>query len=101
MSKIHLDMEKYRLFTEGFLRETNGFLTEAEIGLLPLGVKVITCELAMRFLTDYIDGDRYFKVNSPTHNLVRAHAQMQLLRDIEAKEEDMYRVLFDIIREGA
>ena len=49
----------------------------------------------------YIDGDRYFKVNSPTHNLVRAHAQMQLLRDIEAKEEDMYRVLFDIIREGA
>lgn len=101
LSKIHLDMEKYRLFTEGFLRETNGFLTEAEIGLLPLGVKVITCELAMRFLTDYIDGDRYFKVNSPTHNLVRAHAQMQLLRDIEAKEEDMYRVLFDIIREGA
>ena len=58
LSKIGLDMEKYRLFTEGFLRETNGFLTEKEIGLLPLGVKVITCELAMRFLTDYIDGDR-------------------------------------------
>lgn len=75
LSKIGLDMEKYRLFTEGFLRETNGFLTEKEIGLLPLGVKVITCELAMRFLTDYIDGDRYFKVNSPTHKFgARARA---------------------------
>ena len=100
LSKIGLDMEKYRLFTEGFLRETNGFLTEKEIGLLPLGVKVITCELAMRFLTDYIDGDRYFKVNSPTHNLARAHAQMKLLTDIEVKEEEMYRVLMEIIREG-
>jgi len=97
VSKISLDMEKFTLFTEGFLSETNGFLTENEIHLLPLGIKVITCELAMRFLTDYIDGDRYFKVNSPTHNLVRAHAQMKLLEDIESKEDEMYRILNTII----
>ena len=96
-SKISLDMEKFTLFTEGFLAETNGFLTENELKLLPLGIKVITCELAMRFLTDYIDGDRYFKVKSPTHNLVRAHAQMKLLEDIEAKEDEMYRILNNLI----
>ncbi len=49
----------------------------------------MTCELAMRFLTDYIDGDLYFKVNSPEHNLVRARAQMKLLTDIEEKYDRM------------
>ncbi|NLD03146.1 MAG: mucin desulfatase, partial [Clostridiales bacterium] len=66
-----------------------GFLTDAELTNLPLGIKVLTCELAMRFLTDYIDGDVYFRVNSPEHNLVRARAQMALLRDIERREKDL------------
>ena len=88
-SKIALDMDKARAFTKGFIEETNGFLTCEELSNLPLGIKVLTCELAMRFLTDYIDGDVYFKVNSPDHNLVRARAQMALLRDIERKEAEL------------
>ena len=92
-SKISLDMEKFRLFTEGFLSEVKGFLPDEEIRILPLGALVMTCELAMRFLTDYIDGDLYFKVNSPDHNLVRTHAQMALLRDMEAKYDEMCRVV--------
>ena len=91
-TRIKLDMDKYALFTRGFLEETRGFLREEELRLLPLGVKVITCELAMRFLTDYLDGDLYFKVKSPEHNLIRARAQLALLKDVEKREADMARV---------
>lgn len=93
LSKISLDMDKFALFTRGFLSEVDGFLTPHEIELLPLGMKVITCELAMRFLTDYIEGDMYFKVKSPTHNLTRARAQMKLLEDMEAKTEKLERFI--------
>lgn len=89
LSKISLDFELFKAFTEGFVSEINGSLTENELRMLPLGVKVITCELAMRFLTDYIDGDLYFKVRSPEHNLIRARAQMKLLEDIEDKYDEM------------
>jgi Ser/Thr protein kinase RdoA (MazF antagonist) len=88
-SKIALDMEKFEQFTRGFFQETKGFLTKDEPLLMPLGAKVMACELAMRFLKDYIDGDLYFKVKSPEHNLVRARAQMKLLTDIEEKYDRM------------
>ncbi len=97
LSKISLDMNLFRLFTEGFLSEVRGFLPDDEIRLLPLGVRVITCELAMRFLTDYIDGDLYFKVRSPYHNLVRARAQMKLLTDIESKSDDMNAIIEELL----
>ncbi len=97
VSKIHLDMEKFKLFTRGFVEETNGFLTKDELRLMPLGVKVLTCELAMRFLTDYMDGDLYFKVRSPYHNLIRARAQMRLLVDIEAKYYEMQAFIDGLI----
>ena len=96
-AKISLDMHAFRLFTEGFLSETNGFLDPEEIRALPLGVLVITCELAMRFLTDYIDGDVYFKVRSPEHNLVRARAQMALLSDMEKKYDEMCEIISSYI----
>ena len=68
-------------------------LTPAEIELLPLGIKVITCELAMRFLTDYIDGDLYFRPAYPGHNLVRARAQMKLLTEIEQRYDQMCEMI--------
>ena len=82
--------DNFEAFTKGFVEATAGNLTDTEIKLLPLGIAVITCELALRFLTDYIDGDVYFKTAYEGHNLVRARAQMQLLRCVEAKLEDMY-----------
>lgn len=97
-SKIRLDMEKTRAFTKGFIAETNGFLSNEELIRLPLGVKVLTAELAMRFLTDYIDGDLYFKVNSPEHNLVRARAQIALLKDIERHENELQQMTEEYIR---
>ena len=89
LSKISLDMDYFRAFTDGFVSQVRSALTDAELKRLPLGLKVITCELAMRFLTDYIDGDLYFKINRPDHNLVRARAQMRLLEDIEARYDEM------------
>ena len=96
-SKIALDMEKAAAFTRGFIEETNGFLTREELTRLPLGIKVLTCELAMRFLTDYLDGDLYFKVNSPQHNLVRTRAQIALLKDIEKKEDEIQKIVYNLI----
>lgn len=98
-SKIALDMDLFRAFTKGFISEVKGSLTENEMKMLPLGVKIMTCELAMRFLTDYIDGDLYFKVRSPEHNLIRAHAQMKLLEDVEAKYDQMCAVIEELIVE--
>ena len=88
-SLIRLDMEKTRAFTRGFVQETASILSPEELVRLPLGIKVLTCELAMRFLTDYLDGDVYFKVNSPNHNLIRARAQIALLKDIESHEDEL------------
>lgn len=87
--KIGFDIELFKTFTDGFLSEVAHVLTKNEIVNLPLGIKVITCELAMRFLTDYLDGDEYFKIKYPDHNLVRAHAQMKLLSEIEKHYDEM------------
>ena len=97
-SKIDLNMDLFREFTRGFLSEVGDLLTEAELKCLPLSLKVMTCELARRFLTDYIDGDVYFKVNSPDHNLIRAHAQMKLLERIEEKYDQICAITEEIIR---
>ena len=88
-SRVFLDMEKARAFTRGFVQETAGILSSEELLCLPLGAKVITCEMAMRFLHDYLDGDIYFKINAPDHNLVRARAQIALQKSIEKKEPEL------------
>lgn len=98
-SKISLDLKLFREFSSGFLSEVGDMLTEEEIRCLPLSIKVMTCELAMRFLTDYIDGDLYFRVSSPEHNLIRAHAQMKLLEDVESKTEEMNAIIQELIAE--
>lgn len=98
-SKIALDMGKTEAFTRGFVSETNGYLSREELTRLPLGLQVITCELAMRFLTDYIDGDLYFKVNAPNHNLTRARAQIALLMDVERQEKELYEMVNTLINQ--
>ena len=93
LSKMRLDMDLFIAFTEGFLREAGAILTAQEKRLLPLGAQVITLEIAMRFLADYLEGDPYFKIDYPEHNLVRACAQMQLLRDMERNVDQMNHVV--------
>ena len=100
-SIIALDMDKAKAFTKGFVNETAGILSDEELTRLPLGIKVLTGELAMRFLTDYLDGDLYFKVNSPKHNLIRARAQMALLRDVERREDELQEMVHQYVKRNS
>lgn len=70
-------------------------LTENEISVLPLGAKIITIELGMRFLKDYLDGDVYFKIDRPTQNLDRCRAQLRLAADMEAQWPQMQQILLE------
>lgn len=82
LSKVHLDMDLFTAFTRGFLETcTSLWLSEAES--LVDGVFAMTIECGMRFLTDYINGDKYFSIDRPEHNLDRARAQLALVRDME------------------
>ena len=92
-SKIALDLDKFRAFSEGFIGKTARSLTEKEISTMVLGAITITIELAARFLTDYLEGDKYFKVNYEGHNLVRTRAQLALAKDMLKKRGQMEEII--------
>ena len=89
LSKVSLDLELYHTYAEGFLRGCEGKLTDEEIKLLPVGAMMMTMECGIRFLTDYIEGDTYFRISRPEHNLDRCRTQFALVADMEAKSEEM------------
>ena len=89
LSKVHFDLELYRAYARGYLDGAKGKLTETEIELLPVGAMMMTFECGMRFLTDYLEGDTYFRTSRPGHNLDRARNQFALLSDMEANLDKM------------
>ena len=95
LTKMELDLNLFRAFTRGFL-EAAVSLTDREVEVLPLGAYVMTLETAMRFLTDYLEGDVYYKTQYPDHNLIRARSQMKLLSDMERKMDEMERIVAEI-----
>ena len=98
VDKMGLDLHVFEIYTRGYM-EACPSLTQKEIEMLPTGAKILTLELAVRFLTDYLDGDRYFKADYPEHNLVRARAQMKLVADMEEKWEEMNRIVARVARQ--
>lgn len=92
LSRISCDMELYDIYAKGFVEGCGGALTDMEIECLPIGAKVMTYECGMRFLTDYLSGDTYFKVDYPTHNLDRTRTQLKLVWDMEQKWEQMQEI---------
>ena len=92
LSRMTLDLHLFEVYTKGYLDGCHS-LTRREIELLPLGAKIITLELAVRFLTDYLESDHYFKTDYPDHNLVRARAQLKLVMDMEAKWYQMQKII--------
>ncbi len=94
-SKMSMDLHLFEVYTKGFLQAATS-LTDREVELLPVGAFVITLELATRFMKDYLDGDLYFKIAYPEHNLVRARAQMKLAADMQSKFEDMNRIVAQV-----
>ena len=83
LSKVHFDKENFVYFTRGFMRGIGGSITQKERELLPAGAILMTFECGMRFLTDYLEGDVYFKVAYPEHNLVRCRTQFKLVEELE------------------
>lgn len=93
LSCVSLDLEKFEAFTRGFLGVNQEALTAAEIESLPGGAIAMTLECGVRFLTDYLDGDKYFSVDYPQHNLVRARCQLALAKDMIAHYDEMAAIV--------
>lgn len=93
LDKVWCDMDLFDIYTKGFIEGCNGKLTKKEIELLPMGAKVMTFECGMRFLTDYLQGDTYFKIHREGHNLDRCRTQFKLVADMETKWDTMNAIV--------
>lgn len=93
LSRVSCDLNLFEVYTRGFLEGCGGKLTSREIELLPMGAKVMTYECGMRFLMDYLQGDVYFQIHRPEHNLDRCRTQFKLVADMEEKWERMGEIV--------
>lgn len=93
ISKVSIDLTLFKSYVKGYLLEAGSSLTEAEINNLAFSSILMTYECGMRFLGDYINGDTYFKVSYPEHNLVRARTQIALVEDMERKFDEMKNIV--------
>jgi Ser/Thr protein kinase RdoA (MazF antagonist) len=84
LDNVEFNMDIFRAFTKGYLASAKGFLTDIEISNLPYAATLFPYMQLVRFLTDYINGDTYYKIQYPEHNLVRSMAQFRLLQSVEA-----------------
>jgi hypothetical protein len=98
LSKVSLDLSLFRAYAEGFIGGSAGRLSDGELALLPIGAMMMTFECGMRFLTDYLDGDVYFRTHYATHNLDRCRNQFALLADMERKLPQMREIIESIIK---
>lgn len=93
LDKVWMDINLFDVYTKGFMSECGKALTEKEIEMLPFGAKIMTFECGMRFLTDYLQGDVYFKTHRDGHNLDRCRTQFKLVADMEKKWDEMAAVV--------
>ncbi len=84
LAKVHFLPDMFYAYARGFMKGTGGALTKREVEMLPDGGYIITFEQALRFLGDYLNGDTYYHIDYPDHNLVRARTQLKLVADMEA-----------------
>ncbi|MCH7227706.1 phosphotransferase enzyme family protein [Haloferula sp. A504] len=89
LSEIRMRPEYFEAIARGYLEGASGFLTESEIELLPVSGKLMTLEVGIRFLTDFLEGDIYFKTQRDGHNLDRCRSQLRLVESIEGQMDDM------------
>ena len=93
LTKVNFDIELYEAYTRGFLEGAQGSLTEAELEYLPWGARLMTLECGIRFLTDYLDGDNYFRTHYADQNLDRCRTQFKLVKDMEEQFDAMHAVI--------
>ena len=94
LSKVKMDVKLFEGYAKGFLKETKDTLTQTEIDNLAFSAKLMPFIIGLRFLTDYIDGDNYFKTTYPDHNLIRARTQFKLVNSAE----EQFSRMEDIVR---
>lgn len=93
LSKVTLSLSLYDIYTKGFLGACGESLTQNELDLLPMGAKLMTFECGIRFLTDYLEGDEYFKIHREGQNLDRCRTQFKLVWDMEQKWDQMRKIV--------
>ncbi len=93
LSKVNFDINLYEMYVKGFIEGAKGGLTDTELDLLPIGAMMMTLECGMRFLTDYLEGDTYFRTSRPGQNLDRARNQFKLVSDMEAALPEMLAIV--------
>lgn len=89
LDRVIMQMSTFKQLVRGYLSTAGEFLTPKEKSLLPFSGKLIAFTIGLRFLTDYLSGDHYFRVHRPGHNLERARTQFKLVRSITEQEEEM------------
>ncbi len=95
---VYCRLDMFDAYAKGFIEGLEGRLTESEIRALPMGALVITYEQGIRFLTDYLEGDTYFRTEYEHHNLDRARNQLKLVADIESKMGEMQKMIEKYIK---
>ncbi len=93
LSKVNFDLEVYRCYTRGYLAAAGEILTPREIDQLPFSAILMTLECGMRFLTDHLQGDTYYKIHRQNHNLDRCRTQFKLVSDMEEQFEIMTKII--------
>lgn len=91
--RVGLDLHLYEVFAAGYMHSAGGFLTPAEVDSLAAGARLMTLECGVRFLIDYIEGDVYFRIHRPSHNLDRCRTQFRLVADMEDKMAQMQAIV--------
>ena len=89
LDNVHVDMDIFKAYTRGYMETAQSFLTPLEISLLPYGGRLLTYMQTVRFFLDYLNGDTYYKIHHPEHNLQRAKAQFKLLQSLEDHAAEM------------
>lgn len=97
LSKVDINLPIYEAYTRGFLKSTKHTLTEAEIDNLAFSARFMTFIIGLRFLTDFLDGDTYFRTSYPGHNLVRARVQFRLIEAMERNAKRMHEIVMESV----
>lgn len=93
LGKVEMSLELFETYARGFLEACGSALSPLEKATLPLGAKLMTLECGVRFLTDYLSGDTYFRIHRPNHNIDRCRTQFKLVSDMEKKQNEMRAII--------
>jgi Ser/Thr protein kinase RdoA (MazF antagonist) len=93
LAQVTIDLGIFEHFAAGYLDATRDSLTPLEIDYLPFSARLMTLECGMRFLTDHLNGDLYFRIQRENHNLDRCRTQFKMVQDMEARSEEMIRIV--------